>query len=86
LAAANKPQYQRLIDVAIQFGKKKGGDLDAQTEAALDRLVNFHFLLVVYLWVAHTDLGNLKAGRIWQGDSPNHSRARVNGSRRSAIL
>jgi transaldolase len=40
LAAANKANYQRLIDTAIDFGKKKGGDLEAQTEAALDRLVN----------------------------------------------
>jgi transaldolase len=39
LAAANKPQYQKLIDVAVQYGKSKGGDIDAQASAALDRLL-----------------------------------------------
>ncbi|KAF9510821.1 hypothetical protein BS47DRAFT_1319427 [Hydnum rufescens UP504] len=39
LAAANKPNYQRLIDVAVDIGKKKAGDLDTKTEAALDRLL-----------------------------------------------
>ncbi|RUO95929.1 transaldolase, partial [Jimgerdemannia flammicorona] len=42
LAAAQKPQYQKLIDEAIAWGKAKGGDTDAQVEWALDRLlVNF---------------------------------------------
>ena len=40
LAAANKPAYQKLIDVAVQYGKSKGGDLDAQANAAADRLVS----------------------------------------------
>jgi len=39
LAAANKPGYARLIDVAVQFGKSKGGDLDTQVNAAMDRLL-----------------------------------------------
>ncbi|TCD69574.1 sedoheptulose-7-phosphate:D-glyceraldehyde-3- phosphate transaldolase [Steccherinum ochraceum] len=39
LAAVNKPQYQRLIDVAVEFGKKKGGDVDNQVSAAVDRLL-----------------------------------------------
>jgi transaldolase len=39
LAAANKPAYQKLIDVAVQYGKSKGGDLDAQANAAADRLL-----------------------------------------------
>ncbi|CAG7854952.1 Transaldolase Short=FoTal [Serendipita indica DSM 11827] len=39
LAAANKPQYQKLIDVAVEYGKSKGGDIDAQASAALDRLL-----------------------------------------------
>jgi transaldolase len=39
LAAANKPQYQKLIDVAVQYGKSKGGDIDAQASAAVDRLL-----------------------------------------------
>ena len=39
LAAANKPNYAHLIDAAIKYGKEKGGDLDAQADHALDRLV-----------------------------------------------
>jgi transaldolase len=39
LAAANKPGYARLIDVAVAEAKKKGGSLDEQTDAALDRLL-----------------------------------------------
>jgi transaldolase len=39
LAAANKPQYARLIDAAVQFGKSKGGDLDKQANHAMDRLL-----------------------------------------------
>ncbi|KAI6030433.1 hypothetical protein F5J12DRAFT_291998 [Pisolithus orientalis] len=39
LAAANKPAYARLIDVAVQYGKNKGGSLENQTNAAMDRLL-----------------------------------------------
>ena len=39
LAAAGKPAYQRLIDIAVQYGKSKGGDLDNKVNAAMDRLV-----------------------------------------------
>ncbi|KAF9073501.1 hypothetical protein BDP27DRAFT_1288902 [Rhodocollybia butyracea] len=39
LAAANKPNYARLIDVAIKYAKSKGGDLEVQVNAALDRLL-----------------------------------------------
>ncbi|KAI6139371.1 hypothetical protein BKA82DRAFT_141276 [Pisolithus tinctorius] len=39
LAAANKPAYARLIDVAVQYGKSKGGSLENQTNAAMDRLL-----------------------------------------------
>ncbi|KAL5504929.1 hypothetical protein ACEPAH_7592 [Sanghuangporus vaninii] len=39
LAAANKPGYSRLIDAAVKAAKQKGGDLDSQVEAALDRLL-----------------------------------------------
>ena len=42
LAAANKPAYQRLIDNAIAAGKKKGGSIDEQVNAAMDRLVRLH--------------------------------------------
>jgi transaldolase len=41
LAAANKPGYAHLIDAAVNYGKQKGGDIDAQANAALDRLVRF---------------------------------------------
>lgn len=39
LAAAKKPEYAQLIDKAIQYAKGKGGDVDAQVDAALDRLL-----------------------------------------------
>ncbi|KAF9222976.1 transaldolase [Gyrodon lividus] len=39
LAAANKPDYARLIDAAVKFGKSKGGSLEDQTNAAMDRLL-----------------------------------------------
>ncbi|KAN0074656.1 hypothetical protein V8E55_011705 [Tylopilus felleus] len=39
LAAANKPGYARLIDVAVKSGKSKGGSIEDQTNAALDRLL-----------------------------------------------
>jgi transaldolase len=39
LAATKLPGYAHLIDVAIKYAKGKGGDLDAQANAALDRLV-----------------------------------------------
>ncbi|KAG1798057.1 uncharacterized protein HD556DRAFT_1352520 [Suillus plorans] len=39
LAAANKPGYSRLIDAAVKIGKSKGGSLEQQTDAAIDRLL-----------------------------------------------
>ncbi|KAK7756615.1 Transaldolase [Diatrype stigma] len=39
LAASKKPDYAKLIDAAVDFAKKKGGDLDHQVEDALDRLL-----------------------------------------------
>ncbi|KAG1768538.1 hypothetical protein EDD22DRAFT_872295 [Suillus occidentalis] len=39
LAAANKPGYSRLIDAAVKIGKSKGGSLEQQTDAAMDRLL-----------------------------------------------
>ncbi|KAF8548797.1 transaldolase [Imleria badia] len=39
LAAANKPGYARLINVAVEYGKNKGGSLEDQTNAAIDRLL-----------------------------------------------
>ncbi|MCJ1392563.1 sedoheptulose-7-phosphate:D-glyceraldehyde-3- phosphate transaldolase [Xylographa bjoerkii] len=39
LAASKKEEYARLMDVAIEYGKKQGKDLDNQVDAALDRLL-----------------------------------------------
>jgi transaldolase len=39
LAAAGKDAYKHLIDTVIEAGKKKGGSLEQQTSAAMDRLV-----------------------------------------------
>lgn len=39
LAASNKPAYQKLIDTAVQYGKSKGGDIESQANAAVDRLL-----------------------------------------------
>ncbi|KAJ7220019.1 hypothetical protein GGX14DRAFT_432796 [Mycena pura] len=39
LAAANKAGYAHLIDNAVKYGKDKGGSLDDQANAAVDRLL-----------------------------------------------
>lgn len=39
LAASKKPEYAKLIDEAVQYAKKSGGDVDTQVDAALDRLL-----------------------------------------------
>jgi transaldolase len=39
LAAAGIPKYNRLIDVAVDYGKSKGGSIEEQTNAATDRLL-----------------------------------------------
>ncbi|KZF22964.1 transaldolase [Xylona heveae TC161] len=39
LAASKKPEYAKLIDQAVAFGKSTGGDLDAQVDATLDQLL-----------------------------------------------
>jgi len=39
LAASKKPEYAKLIDAAVEYGKKKGGDIDAQVDATLDNLL-----------------------------------------------
>lgn len=44
LAAANKPEYAGLINVAVEYGKRKGGSLEDQANAALDRLVGMEAL------------------------------------------
>ena len=42
LKAANKAAYTRLVDNAIAYGKNKGGTVDNQVNAAMDRLVRMH--------------------------------------------
>lgn len=39
LMAASMPQYKHLIEKAVEFGKKNGKTVQAQVEAALDKLV-----------------------------------------------
>ena len=39
LAAAGKAGYARLIDVAVDYAKNKGGDLGTQVGNGIDRLV-----------------------------------------------
>ncbi|KAI1417229.1 transaldolase-like protein [Hypoxylon sp. FL1857] len=39
LAASKKPEYAKLIDAAVEYAKGKGGDIDSQVDAALDRLL-----------------------------------------------
>jgi transaldolase len=39
LAAVNKPAYARVVDVAIAYGRQKGGTTHQQVDAAVDRLL-----------------------------------------------
>jgi transaldolase len=39
LAAAKKPEYAKLIDEAVSYGRSHGQDLDEQTDFALDNLL-----------------------------------------------
>ncbi|OTB07387.1 hypothetical protein M426DRAFT_20090 [Hypoxylon sp. CI-4A] len=39
LAASKKAEYAKLIDAAVEYAKGKGGDVDSQVDAALDRLL-----------------------------------------------
>jgi transaldolase len=39
LAATKKPEYARLIDVSIAYGKDHGKNIDEKTDATLDRLL-----------------------------------------------
>jgi transaldolase len=39
LAASKKEEYAKLMDVAIEYAKKQGGDIDSQVDHALDRLL-----------------------------------------------
>ncbi|EOD49436.1 putative transaldolase protein [Neofusicoccum parvum] len=39
LAASKKPEYAKLIDAAVAYGKSKGGSVDDQVDATLDNLL-----------------------------------------------
>ncbi|EAU86551.1 TAL1 [Coprinopsis cinerea okayama7 len=39
LQAANKPQYARVINAAVEYGRSKGKTVDEQANAAMDRLL-----------------------------------------------
>ncbi|KAF2677466.1 transaldolase [Lentithecium fluviatile CBS 122367] len=39
LAASKKPEYAKLIDAAVEYGKKHGKDVDDQVDATLDNLL-----------------------------------------------
>jgi len=39
LAASKKPDYAKLMDVAVEYGKDHGKDLDQKVDATLDRLL-----------------------------------------------
>ncbi|KAI1612042.1 transaldolase [Exophiala viscosa] len=39
LAASKKPEYAKLIDPAVEYGKQHGGSIDEQVDATLDRLL-----------------------------------------------
>jgi len=38
LAAATLPQYQHLVDKAVEYGKKQGGETNVKLEATMDKL------------------------------------------------
>jgi len=39
LAASKKPEYAKLMDVAVEYGKEHGKTIDEKTDATLDRLL-----------------------------------------------
>lgn len=39
LAASRKPEYEKIVDAAAQYGKAHGSDINSQAEAAMDRLL-----------------------------------------------
>jgi len=39
LAASKKPEYAKLIDVAVAYGKEHGSTIDEKVDTALDRLL-----------------------------------------------
>ncbi|KAH7377677.1 transaldolase [Pyrenochaeta sp. MPI-SDFR-AT-0127] len=39
LAASKKPEYEKLIDAAVEYGKKHGSNIEEQVDATLDNLL-----------------------------------------------
>lgn len=39
LAASKKPEYAKLVDAAVEYGKANGKDTESKVEAAMDRLL-----------------------------------------------
>ena len=39
LAASKKPEYAKLIDEAVEYGKKHGSTVDEKVDATLDNLL-----------------------------------------------
>lgn len=39
LAASKKPEYAKLIDVAVEYGKKQGSTTEEKVDATLDSLL-----------------------------------------------
>jgi len=39
LAASKKPEYAKLIDAAVEYGKKHGSSIDERVDATLDNLL-----------------------------------------------
>jgi transaldolase len=39
LAASKKPEYAKLIDAAVAYGKKNASDIDGQIDSTLDKLL-----------------------------------------------
>lgn len=39
LAASKKPEYAKLIDAAVEYGKKQGGSVEDQVDHTLDNLL-----------------------------------------------
>jgi hypothetical protein len=73
LAASNKAGYTRLIDIALEYGKSKGGSLENQVNAATDRLASYS----LQPW-NYAILYDSVAGGIRQGNPPNHPWPSIN--------
>jgi hypothetical protein len=75
-----------LIDAAIKHAKAKGGDIDAQANAALDRLVRIKSLSVELIGLISSSVLTYQARRIRQRDFSYHSWTSLDRSRRPPLL